>query len=166
MKANKWVAMLATGSLLALAGCNAPSNEETKVDVKDAATPVASVPVQTKVPTAPPPPTPSPSKLTLLGEWARVGEKCAVEFMDGNGDGVSDDASNLTIASDGMSGYEWGCKIRPRIQSGTTYEGKSICFDRDEMMDMPATSLTLKLQDNGNLVWVDDGQRSVWQRCK
>lgn len=163
MKANKWVAVLSAGSMLALVACNAPSNEETKVDVKDAETAVAAVPVETKVS---PPPTPSPSKLTLLGEWARVGEKCAVEFMDGNGDGVSDDASNLTIASDGMSGYEWGCKIRPRIQSGTTYEGKSICFDRDEMMDMPATSLTLKLQDNGNLVWVDDGQRSVWQRCK
>ena len=163
MKANKWVAMLAAGSMLALVACNAPSNEETKVDVKDAETAVAAVPVETKVsPTT----TPPPSKLTLLGEWALVGEKCAVEFMDGNGDGVPDDASNLAIASDGMSGYEWGCEIRPRIQSGTTYEGKSICFDQTEMMDMPATSLTLKLQDNGNLVMVDDGKRSEWKRCK
>ena len=164
MKANKWVAMLATGSLLALAGCNAPSNEETKVDVKDAATPVASVPVQTKVPTAPPPPTPSPSKLTLLGEWARVGEKCAVEFMDGNGDGVSDDASNLTIASDGMSGYEWGCDFRPQIRDNTTYKGNQVCFQEGE--EFPPTSLTLKLQENGNLVMVDDGKRSEWKRCK
>ena len=163
MKANKWVAILAAGSILVLAACNAPNNEEAKVDVKDAA---ASVPAQTKVSTAPSTPTPSPSKLTPLGEWARVGEKCAVEFMDGNGDGVSDDASNLEIASDGISGYEWGCEIRPRIQNGTTYEGKSICFDRDEGMDMPATSLTLKLQDNGNLVMVDDGKRSEWKRCK
>jgi hypothetical protein len=166
MKMNKWVAVLAAGSILALAACNAPNNAETKVDVKDAAPAVASVPVQTNVSPAPPTPTPPPSKLTLLGEWASVGEKCAVEFMDGNGDGVPDDASNLTIASDGMSGYEWGCKIRPRIQSGTTYEGKSICFDRDEGMDMPATSLTLKLQDNGNLVMVDDDGRSEWKRCK
>ncbi len=166
MKANKWVAILATGLVLSLAACNAPNNEEAKVDVKDAATPVASVPAQTKLSPAPPVPTPSPSKLTLLGEWARVGEKCAVEFMDGNGDGVSDDASNLEIASDGMSGYEWGCEIRPRIQNGTTYEGKSICFDRDEGKDMPATSLTLELQGNGNLVMVDDGNRSEWKRCK
>ena len=155
MKANKWVAMLATGSLLALAGCNAPSNEETKVDVKDAATPVASVPAQTNVSTAPPTPAPPPSKLTLLGEWAPVDGQCAVE---------SD--SFLAIRSDGISGYEWGCEIRPRIQSGTTYKGKSICFDQTEMMDMPATSLTLKLQDNGNLVMVDDGKRSEWKRCK
>lgn len=166
MKANKWVAILATGLVLSLAACNVPNNEEAKVDVKDAATPVASVPAQTKLSPAPPVPTPSPSKLTLLGEWARVGEKCAVEFMDGNGDGVSDDASNLEIASDGMSGYEWGCEIRPRIQNGTTYEGKSICFDRDEGKDMPATSLTLELQGNGNLVMVDDGNRSEWKRCK
>jgi hypothetical protein len=166
MKMNKCVAVLAAGSMLALAACNAPSNEETKVDAKDAVTAVASVPVQTNVSTAPPTPTPPPSKLTLLGEWARVGEKCAVEFMDGNGDGVSDDASNLEIASDGMSGYEWGCEIRPRIQNGTTYEGKSICFDRDEGKDMPATSLTLELQGNGNLVMVDDDNRSEWKRCK
>ena len=161
MKANKWVAVLATCSMLALAACNAPSNEETKVDAKNAATAVALVPVQTKVS---PPPTPSPSKLTLLGEWARVGEKCAVEFMDGNGDGVSDDASNLAIASDGMSGYEWGCEIRPRIQSGTAYKGNQVCFQEGE--EFPPTSLTLKLQENGNLVMVDDGKRSEWKRCK
>ena len=164
MKVNKWVAVLAAGSMLALAACNAPSNEETKVDAKDAATAVASVPVQTNVSTAPPTPTPPPSKLTLLGEWARVGEKCAVEFMDGNGDGVSDDASNLTIASDGMSGYEWGCKIRPRIRDNTTYKGNQVCFQEGE--EFPLTSLTLKLQENGNLVMVDDGKRSEWKRCK
>lgn len=152
MRANKWVAVLATGSMLALAACNAPNNEKTKLDVEDAA---ASVPAQTKASTAPSTPTPPPSKLTLLGEWAPVDGQCAVE---------SD--SFLAIRTDGISGYEWGCEIRPRIQNGTTYEGKSICFDQTEMMDMPATSLTLKLQGNGNLVMVDDGKRSEWKRCK
>ena len=161
MKTKNWVAVLATCSVLALAACNAPNNAETKVDVKDAATPVALVPVQTK---APPPPAPSPSKLTLLGEWARVGEKCAVEFMDGNGDGVSDDASNLTIASDGMSGYGGGCDFRPQIRDNTTYKGNQVCFQEGE--EFPPTSLTLKLQENGNLVMVDDGKRSEWKRCK
>jgi hypothetical protein len=155
MKMNEWIALLATGSLLVLAACNAPSNEETKVDVKDATTAVASVPVETNVSVAPSTPTPPPSKITLLGEWAPVDGQCAVE---------SD--SFLAIRTDGISGYEWGCEIRPRIQNGTAYEGKSICFDQTEMMDMPATSLTLKLQDNGNLVKVDDGQRSEWKRCK
>ena len=80
MKANKWVAILATGLVLALAACNASNNEETKVDVKDAAPAVASVPVQTKVSTAPPTPIPS----TLAGCWVPVQESC-------NGDeGVSE----------------------------------------------------------------------------
>jgi hypothetical protein len=153
--------------LLALAGCSAPSEEEAKANAKDATTAFVSASAQTNASPALPTSTPPlPSNRTLLGEWAPVDEKCAIEFMDGNGDGVSDDASNLVITSNGMSGYEWGCQIRPRIGSVATYEGKSICFDRDEMMDMPATSLTLELQGNGNLVMVDDGSPSEWERCK
>ena len=63
MKANKWVAVLATCSMLALAACSAPSNEETKVDVKDATTAVASVPVETNVSVAPPTPAPNCEQL-------------------------------------------------------------------------------------------------------
>ena len=124
----------------------------------------SELPVQKNVSTAqlPPQPTPTPpSKLTLLGEWAIVGGECAVAVRDGQ----DTDERNLTIESDRIYGYEWSCEIRPRIQNGTNYEGKYICSDEEAGEEMPAISLTLELQDNGNLIKVDDGKREILKRC-
>ena len=147
--------ILITLSLLALAACNSPNKDESNADSQNDATAIAPAPAKTNASTAPSTPAPPPPNLTLVGKWAPIDGICAAE---------SD--SFLEVRSDGISGYEWGCEVRPRIQSSTTYEGKSICFDQTEMMDMPATSLTLKLRDNGNLVKVEDGQRTEWKRCK
>jgi hypothetical protein len=124
----------------------------------------SELPVQKNVSTAqlPSPPTPTPlSKLTLLGEWAILDGECAVAVRDGQ----DTDERNLTIESDRIYGYEWSCEIRPRIENGTNYEGKYICFDEEAGDEMPAISLTLELQDNGNLVKIDDGKREILKRC-
>lgn len=113
-----------------------------------------------QLPSPPTTPTP-PSKLTLLGEWAIVDDKCAVAVRDGQ----DTDERNLTIESDRIYGYEWSCEIRPRIQNSTNYEGKYICSDEEAGEEMPAISLTLELQDNGTLIKVDDGKREILKRC-
>lgn len=151
---NKWVVAFATASIFSLAACNAPRKEEAKVDAQDALAPNAAAPAQNDVST--PLPNPVPPKSTLLGKWVPFGGKCA----------VADGDEFLEITPDGISGYESGCKVRPSIKSGSNYEGKSICFDQTEMMDMPASSLTLQLKDNDHLIKVEDGQRSEWKRCQ
>ena len=152
MKANKWVAMLATGSLLALAGCNAPSNEETKVDVKDAATPVASVPTQTKVSTAPSTPTPS----TLAGRWVPVEESCK-----GDDDGVS----KLMIEFDGRAmnnGFN-SCEFPAAISSRSAYNGSMSCSDEEG--GEHNSSVSIAIQQNGTLLWRDREGSSAFKKC-
>ena len=150
MKANKWVAMLATGSLLALAGCNAPSNEETKVDVKDAATPVASVPAQTKVSTAPSTPTPS----TLAGRWVPVEESC-----NGN-EGVSE----RMIEFDGraMNSAFSSCEFPTAISSRAAYDGSMSCASEGDETD---SAVSIVIQQNGTVLWRDSEGSSTSKNC-
>ncbi len=150
MKANKWVAVLATGSLLALAGCNAPSNEETKVDVKDAATPVASVPAQTNVSTAPPTPTPS----TLAGRWVPVEESC-----NGN-EGVSE----RMIEFDGraMNSAFSSCEFPTAISSRAAYDGSMSCASEEDETD---SAVSITIQQNGTMLWRDGEGSSAYKKC-
>ena len=150
MKANKWVAVLATGSLLALAGCNAPSNEETKVDVKDAATPVASVPAQTNVSTAPPTPTPS----TLAGRWVPVEESC-----NGN-EGVSE----RMIEFDGraMNSAFSSCEFPTAISSRAAYDGSMSCASEEDETD---SAVSITIQQNGTMLWRGGEGSSAYKKC-
>lgn len=152
MKVNKWVAVLAAGSMLALVACNAPSNEETKVDVKDAETAVAAVPVETKVSPAPPIPTPS----TLAGRWVPVAESCA-----GDDDGVS----KLMIEFDGRAmnnGFN-SCEFPAAISSRSAYNGSMSCSDEEG--GEHNSSVSIAIQQNGTLLWRDREGSSAFKKC-
>ncbi len=150
MKANKWVAVLATGLVLSLAACNAPNNEEAKVDVKDAATPVASVPVQTKASTAPPVPTP----IKLAGRWVPVEESC-------NGD---EGVSERMIEFDGraMNSAFSSCEFPTAISSRAAYDGSMSCASEGDETD---SAVSIAIQQNGTVLWRDSEGSSAYKKC-
>lgn len=150
MKVNKWVAVLAAGSMLALVACNAPSNEETKVDVKDAEPAVAAVPVETKVSPAPPIPTPS----TLAGRWVPVEESCKGD------EGVSE----RMIEFDGramISAFS-SCEFPTAISSRAAYDGSMSCASEGDETD---SAVSIAIQQNGTMLWRDGEGSSAYKKC-
>ena len=143
MKANKWIAMLATGSMVALVACNAPSNEETKVDAKYA--------VPTQVPAPQAVAEPAKPRDILKGQWVPVTDSC-------NPPGGIAQSATIKFYTDVYEGEEFegfqlfenSCTFAGTgFISRSSYSGKMSC-GYGEGWEGDAT-VTIDVSDNGTL---------------
>lgn len=100
-------------------------------------------------------------KPVLLGEWMNVGQSCVVASPDA--DYV--EGANLRIETASISGFEWGCDLKPAIPAGaTSYSGEQICYG-DGADDTP-TPIALELQPDGTLRMDDGNTSQTLRRCE
>jgi hypothetical protein len=142
--------------------------------LKRAKTKGAPSSAQTNVSSVPAPPTLYPAlrkkNQTLLGEWSPVEKDCSIK--------VGDKIGNLVIDKDGMQDGVTGFSRQffPRIVCPTYFKGSYVIegtktsaaeLRRGGMYGTPDRRVfyTLQLQDNGNLIWSDDGDSAEFKRC-
>jgi hypothetical protein len=140
--------------------------------LKRAATKGASSSVQTNVSTAPAPPSLYPAlrkkNQTLLGEWSPVDKDCSIK-VGKTGGNLFISRFKMQVCATGFSrnfgsgGITTGTYLKKEISCEKYYEPECT----SEQMER-RVFYTLKLQDNGNLIWQDDLDSSEvkeFKRC-
>jgi len=97
---------------------------------------------------------------SLLGEWMNEGQSCITPSPDA--DYV--EGANLRIESASMSGFEWGCDLKPAIAAGaTSYRGEQSCYG--DVSDEGPIPVALTLLPDGKLRIEDANGTQTLFRC-